>query len=210
MAQPKALLITALLLLAAGCVPVRYDLERMQDPTLVSTDAQVAAHFERVAELGQMIEALSPEVDPTEARLVAETATMLPLELAGTYRLTSPPITHNVLVNMGLRPRGLCTHFAEDLLRRLDALELNTLDLYWAVAFPTRPFRLEHSAALVTARGRRFEDGIVLDGWRDSGELYFAPVTEDNRYAWQRLYNNITDPPPTDRTDPVPPESLYD
>ncbi|MEO1573346.1 MAG: hypothetical protein AAFU65_00115, partial [Pseudomonadota bacterium] len=142
--------------------------------------------------------------------LVAETAATLPLELAETYRLTSPPITHNVLVNMGLRPRGLCTHFAEDLLRRLDALELKTLDLYWAVAFPTKPFRLEHSAALVSAQGRGFESGIVLDAWRDSGELFFAPVTEDTRYAWQRLYNNITDPPPPDRTEPVPPESLYD
>lgn len=207
----KALLIILVLALGTGCVPVRYDLDTLTDATLVDSDPAVAAHFERVRELAGMLQALGPNVDSAEAELVARTAVTLPLELADTYGLTAPPITHNILVNMGFRPRGLCTHFAEDMLRRLDALELKTLDLYWAVAFPTRPFRLEHSSALVTAHGRPFEEGIVLDAWRDSGALFFAPVTQDERYAWERLYNTITDPPPAGAVEkPVPPESLYD
>ena len=203
----SALIILAIAFLG-GCIPVRYDVDRLTDATLIHSDPEVAAHFERVRELGDLIAELGPDVDPTEARRVAEAATMLPLELATDYRLTSPPITHNMLVNMGMRPRGLCTHFAEDMLRRLDAMQLDTLDLYWAVAYPRRRFRLEHSSAVVTARGEPFESGVVLDAWRDSGELFFAPVAEDTRYAWQRLHNNITDPPPDNS--PVPPETLYD
>ncbi|MEM6639338.1 MAG: hypothetical protein AAF610_05495, partial [Pseudomonadota bacterium] len=174
----------------------------------ITTDRNTAAHFERTSDLAATIRGLAPTVDPDEARQVAEATMVLALDLANEYQLTKPPIAHNVLVNMGMRPRGLCTHWAEDVLRHLDGLDLATLDLYWAVAYPTRPFRLEHSGALVTARGQPFETGIVLDAWRDSGIVYFGPVTDDTRYAWQRLHNTITDPPPDGAV--VPPESLYD
>lgn len=189
-----ALLSTSLWL--TGCLSVTYDVDRLTDPQRVGSDAQVAEHFQRVEELTTMIAALGPDVDHGEARQVAEVALTYPMELATRYELTSPPITHNMLVNMGARPRGLCTHWAEDMLRRLDELELRTLSLYWAVAYPTKPFRLEHSSALVTARDQDFYTGIVLDAWRDSGRLFYSKVRDDERYAWERLYNYITDPPP--------------
>ncbi|MEM6639381.1 MAG: hypothetical protein AAF610_05710, partial [Pseudomonadota bacterium] len=174
----KQALLPALIIAAfcSGCVAVRYDLERMADRSRVEIDTEVAAHFARMDELRAMLLELGPLVDPAEADLAAQTAVGLAIELANQYKLTAPPITHNMLVNMGLKPRGLCTHWAEDLLRRLDALELETLDLYWAVAYPSRPWRLEHSGALSTAAGQPFNSGIVLDAWRDSGALFFSPV----------------------------------
>jgi len=33
--------------------------------------------------------------------------------------------------------------------------------------------------------GGNFEDGIILDGWRDSGELYFSKVKDDNEYHFR-------------------------
>lgn len=192
----KTLLILTTCFWLTGCLSVRYDVDRLTDPQRAGTDTQVAEHFQRVEELSRMIAALGPRVDHREARQVAEVAMAYPMILANDYGLTSPPITHNMLVNMGMRPRGLCTHWAEDMLRRLDELELETLRLYWAVAYPTKPFRLEHSSALVAAREKEFDTGIVLDAWRDSGTLFYSKVTEDERYAWQRLHNYITDPPP--------------
>jgi len=44
----------------------------------------------------------------------------------------------------------------------------------------------------VTAKGRPFDSGILLDGWRDSGRLYYAKVHDDTRYAWE-LYFKATD-----------------
>lgn len=192
----RLVLIATALVATSGCVSVRYDVDRLTDPTLIESDKNVAEHHQKVVTLANAIRNLDPAVSADEAAQVADIAVRYPLELAQTYRLTSPPITHNILVNMGARPRGLCTHWAEDLLRRLHALELETLDLYWGVAFPTRPWRLEHSSAVVVARGQSFDDGIVLDAWRNSGKLFFAPVAEDTRYAWERLHNMITDPPP--------------
>jgi hypothetical protein len=192
----KSIITLLLTLWLSGCVAVRYDLDRLTDPQRVGTDAEVAEHFQRVEELSTMIAALGPLVDHAEARQVAEVALSYPMQLAEDYGLTTPPITHNMLVNMGMRPRGLCTHWAEDMLRRLDELDLKTLRLYWAVAYPTKPFRLEHSSALVAAREKDFNSGIVLDAWRDSGKLFYSKVLEDERYNWQRLHNYITDPPP--------------
>ncbi len=189
-----ALVATALV--QTACLSVRYDVDRLTDKTRIATDTQVAEHFARIDELRDTIAALAITVDPIEAQRVAEVAINYPLSLASSYKLTQPAITHNMLVNMGARPRGLCIHWTEDLLRRLDELNLSTLDLYWGVAYPTKPMRLEHSSPVVVAKGGAFDGGILLDGWRNSGQLYFDQVTNDKRYAWQRLHNNITDPAP--------------
>jgi hypothetical protein len=176
--------------IAQACVPVRYAIDDARAP------ADVAEHRQRQSDLADRIAALGRDVDPAEADAVARIALSYPLELASSYRLTKPAITHNMLVNIGIKPRGLCVHWTEDLLRRLGELDLATLDLYWGVAYPTKPFRLEHSTPVVTARGEPFERGILLDAWRDSGRLYYSPVGDDQRYAWQQLHNPITDYPP--------------
>lgn len=145
----------------------------------------------RVDELQKRLTALSPGIDEQEARQVAKTAVYFTLHLANEYELTSPPIWHNVLVNAGHRKRGLCTHWAEDLLRELAELKPRSLKLNWAVANRGQVWPLEHSSVVITAIGQPFEQGLVLDGWRNSGKLYFGPV-EDDRYPWKELNNIIT------------------
>lgn len=156
-------------------------------------------HARRTAELERALRALGPSVEPLEAARVARATLAYSMELAHDYRLTKPPIAHNVLVNTGLRPRGLCTHWAEDILRMLIDMDLESFDLYWGVAYPRRPWRLEHSTPVITARGGRFEDGLVLDAWRDSGWLYWGKVTEDKRYRWQDLPHKMGELANTDR-----------
>jgi hypothetical protein len=103
--------------------------------------------------------------------------------LAAEYRLAQPPILHNLLVNVHLKERGLCWHWTEDLLDRLGELPLPSYQLHWGIAHRGRLFR-EHNSVIVTARGRELATGIVLDAWRDSGELYWAHVGEDS-YPWE-------------------------
>lgn len=150
-------------------------------------------HLARIAELEQLLLSLSPDVDPLEAANIAGSSVNYALELAEDYQLTRQPVIHNVLVNYGLRPRGLCIHFAEDILRMLLAKNLQTFDVYWGVAYPTERFRLEHSSAVVTAKGHPFESGVVLDGWRNSGKLYFVKVPEDTRYTWELFDDKVTE-----------------
>lgn len=144
----------------------------------VSTASEVVA-------LEQAILSLSPEVDPEEAARAARIAMTYPLELRERYGVTDPPLIHNTKVNMGLRPRGLCWHWADDLEARLALEGFETLDLHRAIANATS-ILIDHSTVVISARGDVMEEGIVLDGWRDGGDLFWSRVADDPRYKWER------------------------
>ena len=145
---------------------------------------QAAANANEEAEAAALcdsITALSPGVRPDEAQRLAICSYATANELRREYRVVGPPLFHNFLVNTGIRKRGLCFQWAEDLLARLDELKLATLELHWGEA---RAGTLrEHNCIVVTAKGQPFRSGIVLDCWRHSGRLYWAPLTTDH-YPW--------------------------
>jgi hypothetical protein len=128
-----------------------------------------------------LAESLSPSVDQREATLTAGTACAYSLELARQYRVVRPAIWHNVLVNVGVRQRGLCFQWADDLSARLESLHLRTLKVRRGVA--RLETRREHSSVVLAAPGQAFAEGIVLDAWRHSGRLYWCGVTQD-KYPW--------------------------
>jgi len=140
---------------------------------------------EEVSRLAAAIRGLGPEVDPEEADRAAKMAYRHTHDLALEYQITDPPIVHNTKVNMGLKPRGLCWHWARDMEDRLEAENFQTLDLHRAVANADNAFRLEHSTAIISARGYPYDAGIVLDPWRKGGRLTWAGVREDTAYDWQ-------------------------
>ena len=138
---------------------------------------------EKINLLQQDLTELSDEIDYTEAGQLAETSISYSLFLADEYRLVWPPYLHNILVRVGLKDRGLCYHWTEDLMKRLTSLELSSFSLHQGVAHRGSDLR-EHNSVIVTARGQDFSKGIVLDPWRDSGNLYWARVKTD-RYQWE-------------------------
>jgi hypothetical protein len=136
--------------------------------------------------LERAILALGPGVDPAEARRAAVVAHEHPLALARDWGVDAPPLVHNARVNLGLRPKGLCFHWADEMYLRLSAERFRTLDLHLAVANADNPFRLEHSTAVITARGAPMEAGLVLDPWRlGRGALHWDAVVRDAGYGWR-------------------------
>ena len=176
MTRPLVLILFALL---AGCAGMR--------DTSSTATAPAATHDEvQIAELSLAIVALGKKVDAGEALQAAEVAIRYPQQLAVEYELTTPPLWHNTLVNLGVKPRGLCVHWTRDLYVRLLELEMRTLKLHWGVANSEAAFRIEHSTVIITVRGEPMETGIVLDPWRNSGKLFWANVSEDT-YEWEPL-----------------------
>jgi hypothetical protein len=136
------------------------------------------------AELRTKLAMLSPNVRMDEAERFAHTAYVTSRQLAREYRVVFPPALNNILINTGARKRGLCYHWTEDLMRKLDGLKLETLELHWGEAF-ARTFS-ENNGVVVTAKGQPFEQGIVLDAWRYQGRLYWGPVRKDpEHYPWK-------------------------
>jgi hypothetical protein len=151
------------------------------------TDAQDAASR---ADLAAAIAGLSAEVEPAEARSLAQHAIAATHALFARYRPIDPPQLGNLAFHLGLRERALCCHWASDLFRALDALPLRSLELHWGVAHQGSTLH-EHSSVIAVPAGGALQDGLVLDAWRHSGRLYWVRVAED-RYPW-RLHPSDAD-----------------
>ncbi len=144
---------------------------------------EAGTYHAKIASLQNDLAALNGRTSIVEAGQVAQTAIQYSAYLAEEYKLVRPAVLHNVLVRIGLKDRGLCHHWTADLMEQLERLELKTYQLYWGVAHRGSELR-EHNSVVIAAKGQRFEEGIVLDPWRDSGELHWTPVKND-RYPWQ-------------------------
>ena len=138
----------------------------------------------RVERLTRDITRLSPFVDPAEASEVANIAINYSYQLAEEYEITRSPIMHNLLIQMGVKERGLCIHWTEDLKKRLQAENFRSLEFHWAIGNYHKPLRLEHSSVVVTANGGSIEGGLLLDPWRYGGRLYWNQTSLDEDYDW--------------------------
>lgn len=137
------------------------------------------------AALAGRLAALDAGVDPGEAARLAEIATEYAAALAREFRPARPAWFNNILVNSGLRERGLCYHWANELFARLRPLGWRTLEVHLAVAHLDTA--REHNAVVVTARGRPWSEGLVLDAWRRGGRLHVVQVAGDARHPWTPL-----------------------
>ena len=133
-----------------------------------------------IKNLSKALAALAPDVDPGEAELLSSTAHIVSRSLAREYRLAGFPIFQNFLIHMGKRERGYCGHYTRDIGERLKELKLKTLVLHWGAAFAGTID--ENNCLVVTARNQPFENGIVLDGWRRGGRLFWCALKKDSEY----------------------------
>lgn len=138
----------------------------------------------QITALASAIRALSPDVSPSEASLAAQVTYQATYDLARAYGITDPALIHNTKVNAGTRPRGLCYHWAEDLEARLNAEGFETLEIKRAIANGNNPIIIDHSTAVIVAKGAAMNNGIVIDPWRYAGRLFWSPVQSDERYRW--------------------------
>jgi hypothetical protein len=170
------------LLLLAGCSSVHQTQWKSPENSATSYRAANNVYIEKISALQDDLADLNRQADMLEARQIAETAITHSGNLAKEYELVRPAILHNVFVRMGLKDRGLCYHWTEDLIKRLQSLDLKTYQLHWGVAYRGSELR-EHNSVVITAIGEAFEKGMVLDPWRNSGDLYWALITKDT-YPW--------------------------
>ena len=181
--------ITAICLLIGllGCAKanVYYPGNSPPGPAASGSPSDDQAYWDKIKELEQELIGLSTTVDTAEAQILAEKAVRESAILAEEYQLVRPAVTHNLLVVFGIRDRGLCYHWTEDLMKKLQALDLKSFQLHWGVAYRGSELR-EHNCVVVTAKGQNFAKGIVLDPWRNSGNLFWAEVTKDS-YPWEVL-----------------------
>ena len=133
-----------------------------------------------IKKLRDALVALAPDVDPGEAELVSETAHTASRSLAREYRVVWCAGFQNILINTGKRQRGFCGHYTRDIGERLRELKVKTLVLHWGAAFAGTMD--ENNGLVVTAINQPFENGILMDGWRNGGRLFWCALKEDSAY----------------------------
>jgi hypothetical protein len=138
----------------------------------------------KAEKLAADLASLSPRVNREEAKLLADCAFATVSKLRREYRMFGTPIFNNFLIYHGLRKRGYCYQWSEDLLVALDALRPKSLELHWGEYDPGT-WR-ENNCIVVTAKGQPFKRGIMLECWRHLGHLYFGPVASD----WELYVEN--------------------
>jgi hypothetical protein len=165
---------------------------RPRSELVLANSAEDPALIDRIVQL-------SPAVNRDEARRVAAIAYTTGRELADKWKMGSSPTVHSFLINIGIKKGGYCYQFATELLLRLDAQKLKTLELHWAESDAGTD--TEHNVIAVTAKGQPFAQGIMLDNWRRAGHLLWGPLTGDpdhrwveNRVAYERRIKRKTAP----------------
>jgi len=174
--------------LLAGCT-VSYDNVKMESGKRPVARILTNKQKQSIAGLSQALKALGPNTSQAEANEIAYDAIVYPMVLANRYNLVYPPQLQNVLVNAGHRDRGLCWQWADDMTAHMEKKNLKTFDLVRGTA--NRRLKNEHNSLVVIAKGDSFYKGILLDPWRNSGDLYWTKVTndEDPQYTWHKFIN---------------------
>lgn len=156
-------------------------------PLLIASCVNVGSEQQRRAKaqrLSHDLQQLSPTVSPAEADKLATTAVETSAAMSRDFKPVFLPWANNALRNMGLRKRGLCYEWRDDLYPHLHRLNLKTMDLHLTSARRDTP--REHNGIVVTAKKQAFKDGIALDPWRKGGRLEWGLVSKEH-YPWQPL-----------------------
>jgi len=155
---------------------------------LLLAHAATASDETSIKNLSKALAGLARDVDPAEAEQLSVTAHTTARKLKRDYRVVLNPEFTVFLVNIGMRKRGWCGHWAQDIGARLKQLNLKTLVLHWGVAYDHTSS--ENNCLVVTARNQPFQDGIILDGWRRAGRLFWCPVIKDDEYEAEQHYGH--------------------
>lgn len=138
----------------------------------------------KMQDLAYKIQSISKEIDKEESKQVAFDAINYSKYLANEYKVVAPALFHNTLINMNIKSRGLCYHYANDLLRYLKKKEYKSFKFIKTIA--NRGEYFEHSSIALTTDNTSFENSIVLDAWRDTGNLFYSKIKNDTKYKWEK------------------------
>ena len=164
----KYLLLSLLLLLSACSTPAPQP-QIKQSPT---------------TKLYRLIMQTNHHIKHSEAEILASEAISYSKRLAQRYRADTTPLIHNFLVNTGIKDRGLCYHWSDDLYLHLRKFRFESIIMKPVGAF-IGSYWQEHNALVILSADEDIDHGILIDPWRGSGELYFVHIKKDPEYSWR-------------------------
>jgi len=137
----------------------------------------------KVIYLSLLLDSLDSQSNTAESMALSRDIFKKTNQLTKEFQLTSPPLWHNLLVNMGIRQKGLCFHWSDALYLYLKRQHYRGFSFHLVGANIGSYFR-EHNALVITSKKEKIQEGVLIDPWRNSGELYFSKIENDTTYRW--------------------------
>lgn len=131
--------------------------------------------------LATQLQTLDKRLDTKRAQLISQNILSTSKEIKEEFDPLPLPWFNNFLVNVGLKEKGLCWEYRDALLLKLKP-KVVPFTLLPVVANRDRPN--EHNAVVIASRDTRFQDTLLIDLWRKSGEPYIVKVGDDKKYKW--------------------------
>jgi len=135
-------------------------------------------------QLSLLLHTLDSSIPQKEAMQLSKDIYVETEKLRKRFKRTTSPLWHNVLVNAGVREKGLCYHWSDALYLALKKKAYKYYDFHLLVADQGEYF-FEHNVLVVSVKGADAEKGIIIDPWRHTGTLYVSKVKEDVSYHWK-------------------------
>ncbi len=142
------------------------------------------AQQKEVLKLSKLLQSLDSKILQYEATKLSGALFAQVAVLSHAFKMTSPAKYHNFLVNVGVRDKGLCYHWSDALYAHFIQEEYPSFEFH-LMGTNIGEYWSEHNSLVVSARGKKIQDGVVIDAWRHAGILYFSKVKEDTRYYWK-------------------------
>lgn len=137
----------------------------------------------KITELSLLFQSMDSTIPQSEAMQLSKDIFHKTEQLTEEFEMTYPPQFHNFLVTVGVRKKGLCYHWSDALYLYLSKKHYASFEFHLMGANVGEYF-FEHNALVVVAKGGKIKEGIIIDPWRNSGELYFSKVEDDPDYVW--------------------------
>jgi hypothetical protein len=137
----------------------------------------------KIHTLSELLIKNSPKIDKNEANDLSKNAIYYSMYLANEYEVTTTPLIHNTLIHLNIKKRGYCYDYANDLKKFLKKRAYKSFKIIKIVSSRNKYF--EHNSLAITRDDISFEDSIILDAWRDAGDLYFSKIKDDTKYNWE-------------------------
>ena len=131
-------------------------------------------------QLSLLLGSLDEHISKTEAMQLSRDIFEHTEKLSKEFNMTSPPQWHNFLVNVGIREKGLCYHWSDALYVHLSQKKYPSFEFHLMGA-NIGEYWSEHNVLVVSEKDGKVEEGIIIDPWRNSGNLYFSKVNDDTQ-----------------------------
>ena len=141
-----------------------------------------------VVDLKKDLVGIAGKSSASEADLMAKKIIQKLYDLSNEYKVTGSALINNLLINMKAKNKGFCYQYTDELRKMLQKRTWRHFDFHWGAAW-NQTWR-ENNGLVITAKGKPFESGIVVDAWRTASKPYWTLVKGD-RYPWVKLENVV-------------------